>query len=181
MNISLIQSSSNSIASIYILHDFLYNKEYLESLTKLVREETLKSAKDNLENVQATCTDWGRLLEIEEMKSFHVRILHTLNNIYKLRATAPDALVEFTMTSSWGMVHKKGDFSNEHTHVPVAWSGAFYFDVPSKTIMTFPDFQKSLELKSNMLVLFPGTTKHSASEYLGDKERISMAFNIVWQ
>ena len=180
MRISLIQSSPNSIASVYVLHDFLYNKEYLDSLTKLVREETLKSSKDNLANVKATCTDWLRLLEIDEMKSFHVRILDTLNNIYKLRATSPHDPVELKMVSSWGMVHKKGDFSNEHTHVPVAWSGAFYFDVSSATFMNFPDFQTSIELESNMLVLFPGTTKHSVSEYLGDKERISMAFNIVW-
>tara|TARA_R110002012_G_scaffold300278_1_gene500008 strand:+ start:4374 stop:4919 length:546 start_codon:yes stop_codon:yes gene_type:complete len=181
MHISLIQSSPTSIASVYILHNFLYSQEYLQSLTKLVREETLKSSKEKLGNVEALSTDWGRLLEIDGMKGFHLRILHTLSNIYQLRSPTPGTHREFSMTQSWGMIHKKGNLTHEHTHVPMAWSGAFYFDVPSTTVMNLPDFKESLELENNMLVLFPGTTKHGVSEHLGDKERISMAFNIIWK
>ena len=181
MRISLIQSSPNAIGSIYILHDFLYNRAYLNHLKKLVIEAIDKDPRDKLGNVKAKSTSWTKLLEIEEMNGFHIRILHTLINIYHLRTIDPNAYLEFSLESSWGMKHKKGDFTEEHIHVPAAWSGAFYLDVPCDTFMYFADFNESIKLEENMLVLFPGTTKHRVSEHTSEKERISMAFNIAWK
>ena len=181
MNISLIQTSHNAIGSIYICEDFLYNKDYLEFLKKIVYDQTLKSDLENLQNVKAKATDWTKLLKIEEMKNFHIRILHTLQNIYKLRTPTPNHPVTFDMTEAWGMVHKNNDHTTEHIHIPSAWSGAFYFDVPSPTYMNLPDFNESVQLKGNMLILFPGMSKHSVSVHAGEKERISMGFNISWK
>ena len=181
MRISLIQSSSNAIGSIYILHDFLFNKDYLNNLKELVVEAVDKDPRDRSSNVNATSTDWNKLLQIEEMKSFHSHILETLLNIYTLRALNPNSPIKFSLQGSWGMKHKKGDHTVEHDHIPCPWSGAFYFDVPCDTFMYFADFNKEIKLENNMLVLFPGTTKHRVSEHTGEKERISMAFNINWQ
>ena len=180
MRISLIQSSPNAIGSIYILHDFLFNKDYLNNLKQLVVEAINKDPNYELNNVKATSTDWKKLLQIKEMTSFHSHILQTLLNIYSLRALNPNSPIQFSLDSSWGMKHKKGDHTLEHNHIPCAWSGAFYFDVPCDTFMYFADFDKEIKLENNMLVLFPGTTKHRVSEHTVEKERISMAFNINW-
>lgn len=182
MNISLLQSSSNSIGSVYIIHDYLYNKEYLNFL-----KETVSNAVDNKtekrdSNVIAKSTGWRSLLEINEMNNFHMRILDTLKIIYKLRALNPNQKLEFSMHESWGIKHKKGDYTTEHTHIPIPWSGAFYIDVPcDNTYMNFADYNSTVKLQSNMLILFPGITKHGVSEHISDKERISMAFNITWK
>lgn len=178
MNISLIQSSTNSIASVYVLHDYLYNQNYLNSLKEVVSKAVDTNTEQRLSNVHAESTDWYTLLKIEQMKNFHTRIIETLNCIWKLRAPAPEQTINWSFDSSWGMKHKKGDCTIEHIHAPAHWSGAFYFDVPCETYMHFPDFHSKILLQSNMLVLFPGMTKHSVSHHTGDQERISMAFNI---
>ncbi len=180
MRISLIQSSHNAIGSVYILHDYLYNKNYLNRLKELVNKAIEEEPIDKLVNVHAKTTNWDKLLKVEEMKNFHTRILDTLINIYTLRTPTPNTHLKYFLNSSWGMKHKKGDYTIEHHHAPVAWSGAFYFEVPSDTFMTFPDFNQSLQIKENMLIFFPGITKHSVSTHTSDKERISMAFNIDW-
>jgi len=181
LDISIIQTSSNAIGSIFIIHNYLYNEKYLEFLKQTVSSVVDNKNHEGLGNVKAKSTDWHTLLQLDEMKNFHIRVLHTLMCIYKLRSPTPDAPIEFSFMDSWGMKHKKGDLTTEHIHVPYPWSGAFYMDVPCNTYMYFADFNKSIQLQNNMLVLFPGTTKHSVSQHTDDKERISMAFNIAWK
>lgn len=181
MRLKLIQTSSNAIGSVYIFHDFLSNLEYLEKIKKLVLIEIDKEPLNKLANVNATTTDYEKLLQVEELRNFFVKILETLANAYTLRATSPDSGRQFSMYNAWGMKHKKGDFTAEHIHAPSAWSGAFYCEVPSETHMNFPDFLQSYKLETNMLILFPGITKHSVSYHTSEKERISIAFNISWK
>ena len=182
MDISLLQSSSNSIGSVYIIYDYLYNKDYLNFLRETVSDAVDNKPQNRTTNVKAKSTDWRSLLEINEMNNFHMRVLHTLKIIYKLRTLNPTSVVEFSLQESWGMKHKKGDYTAEHTHIPIPWSGAFYIDVPcDNTYMNFADYNSTVKLQSNMLILFPGTTKHGVSRHTSDKERISMAFNITWK
>jgi hypothetical protein len=181
LKLRLIQTSSNAIGSVYIFHDFLSNLEYLEKVKKLVIKEINKEPLENLANVMATTTDYKKLLQVKELRNFFIKILETLSNVYTLRTTAPQDVMEFEMYDAWGMRHKKGDFTLEHIHAPCAWSGAFYCEVPDETHMYFPDFLESYKLEKNMLILFPGITKHSVSEHTSEKERISMAFNISWK
>tara|TARA_R100000278_G_scaffold87119_1_gene66510 strand:+ start:204 stop:749 length:546 start_codon:yes stop_codon:yes gene_type:complete len=181
LDISLIQSSSNAIGSIYIIHNYLYNEKYLDFLKQTVSNAVDNKTHERVSNVKAKSTDWHTLLQLDEMKNFHIRVLQTLMTIYKLRSPTPNAPIEFSFLASWGMKHKKGDLTIEHTHSPVPWSGAFYMDVPCDTYMNFADFNETVQLQNNMLILFPGTTKHSVSQHTSDKERISMAFNIAWK
>ena len=79
---------------------------------------------------------------------------------------------------SWGMKHEEGDYTRDHIHNFCNFSGSFYFEVPTPTLMWFEDYQQQVKLESNMLVLFPGLAKHRVSSHIGDKPRYSMAFNI---
>lgn len=182
MDISLLQSSPSSISSVYIINDYLYNKDYLNFLKETVSNAVDNKPHERNSNVKAKSTNWHSLLEINEMNNFHMRILNTLKIIYKLRAIYPNNNLEFSLLQSWGMKHKKGDYTVEHDHIPAAWSGVFYLDVPcNNTYMNFPDYNSTVKLQSNMLILFPGTTKHGVAQHTSDKERISMAFNIAWK
>lgn len=178
MNIQILQSSPSSIASVYILNNYLYDQNYLNFLKEIVSKAVENNSQERVSNVHSKSTGWYDLLKIEEMKNFHTRILETLVCIFKLRAPAPEASINWSFDASWGMKHKKGDFTTEHIHAPAHWSGAFYFDVPCDTYMNLPDFNATIQLQSNMLVLFPGMIKHSVSEHIGDQERVSMAFNV---
>ncbi len=181
MKLKLIQTSSNAIGSVYIFHDFLSNLEYLEKVKKLVIKEINKEPLQKLDSVMATTTDYEKLLQVKELRNFFIKILETLSNVYTLRAPSPQNIMEFSMCDAWGMIHKKGDFTMEHMHAPGAWSGAFYCEVPDETQMYFADFLKYYKLEKNMLILFPGITKHSVSKQTSEKERISIAFNISWK
>jgi hypothetical protein len=146
MNIELIQSSCSSIASVYVLNNYLYNQNYLNSLKEVVSKAVENNTQERLSNVHAKSTDWHDLLKIEEMKNFHTRILETLICIFKLRAPAPEASMNWSFNGSWGMKHKKGDCTIEHIHAPAPWSGAFYFDVPCETYMNLPDFHSKISV-----------------------------------
>jgi len=179
MILNVIQYNCSAINSVYIYEDFLENLEYLNSLKeKLITHLDKKDNKDYQTNVYAKMTNWTELLNDNDFSFLHEKILRTLNNTLKLRIPTPNESLRYSYTDSWGMVHKEGDFTHDHIHSYNVWSGAFYFDVPHPTRMWFEDFQKDVELKTNMLVLFHGITKHRVPSFTGDKLRYSMGFNI---
>lgn len=177
MKLNVVQSSSAAINSIYIIHDFLDDLSYLKSLEDSLEKYTLKDEMENSTNVKATMTEYEKLLGDEQFNKIHTKILETLAFIFTLRTPHPHEVLSFEMIDSWGMRHRKNNETVNHIHGS-SFSGAFYVRVPSPTVMFFEDYFHSLELENNMLVLFPGFTKHAVEKYLGDIDRISMAFNI---
>tara|TARA_R100001510_G_C7654064_1_gene212651 strand:- start:353 stop:898 length:546 start_codon:yes stop_codon:yes gene_type:complete len=178
MKLDLIQNSSSAISSVYIFKDFLENKNYLEHITQKIEEYTIKYSLDKKPNVEGNMTDWRFLLQDEDFSYLHEKILETLSLVFALRTPHPETNTSFVVLNSWGMRHKQGQKTTNHIHQHVPFSGAFYLKVPSLVHMWFDDFHQGYPLENNMLVLFQGMTKHSVFEHIGDKDRISMAFNI---
>lgn len=178
MKIKLIQSSCNAINSVYIVEDFLDDLEYLNFLSSKIEKYTLEDEMQKSTNVKASMTSWQKLLKDSDFNNIHVKILEILSNIYTLRTPHPDAPITFLYQDSWGMSHQMNDFTVNHIHAPSAFAGGFYFKVPCATEMYFDDYQSSVQLKENMLVLFPALCKHKVSNHTSEVNRISMAFNI---
>jgi hypothetical protein len=177
MRLELIQHSSAAINSVYIFKDFLEDKSYLEHLTKIIETYTEKDEMKNETNVKANMTNYQKLLSDNQFLYLHKKILEILITAYTLRTPHPHEKITFDIIESWGMRHKKGEYTTNHIH-KTTFSGAFYFKVPSPTTMWFEDYHEGCGLEENMLVIFPGFTKHSVFPHTGDKDRISMAFNI---
>lgn len=173
-----IQTSETAINSIYILENFLDDENYLNFLFEKIKNYTTKDEMNRETNVKASMTSWAKLLEDSDFNFLHNKILETLLNIFMLRTPHPNQKYKLGYYDSWGMSHKKGDFTLNHTHTNAVFSGAFYFRVPCFTEMVFDDFQESVELKNNMLLLFPALCKHKVGKHTSKEERISMAFNI---
>ena len=123
-------------------------------------------------------TDWTELLENEHFSKIHMSILETLYNVINLRNPCPNQKMKIEYQDSWGMKHEEGDYTRDHIHNFCNFSGSFYFEVPTPTLMWFEDYQQDIELKDNMLVLFPALCKHRVSRHQGQKPRYSMAFNV---
>jgi len=177
MQLQLIQSSSAAINSIYIIHNFLDDLSFLKTLENRIDNYTKEDEMAQQTNVKATMTTYDKLLNDEEFNKINIKILETLRFIYTLRTPHPEDKLSFSMVDCWGMRHKKNNYTVNHIH-GTTFSGAFYIKVPSPTEIFFEDFFKSVDLKDNMLLLFPGLTKHSVGKHQGDIDRLSMAFNI---
>ena len=120
-------------------------------------------------------------LDDRDFNSLNKKILDMLSFIFKLRTPNPNQPFKLRMMNSWGMCHKKLDRTKNHIHAFADWSGAFYFTVPKKVSMSFPDFNSSVELEKNMLILFQSYTKHGVDTSYCEESRLSMAFNIVME
>ena len=179
MRIEVIQTECSVVNSVYIYHDFLEKEEELVFLTNKVKKYTeTDNSLDYQTNVQAKMTDWKTLLQDQDFTFIHQKILMTLYNTINLRNPNANEKLALSFRDSWGMSHKEGDFTKNHIHSFDVWSGAFYLEVPHETKMWIEDYQTDILLKNNMLILFPGTTKHKVFPHIGDKNRYSMAFNI---
>lgn len=178
MQLQVIQSSSASINSIYIIRDFLDDLSFLKTLENKIDNYTKEDEMAQRTNVKATMTTYEKLLDDKEINKINVKILETLRFIWTLRTPHPEEKLVFTMAECWGMRHKENNYTVNHIH-GLPFSGAFYVRVPSATEMFFNDFFKTVQLKDNMLLLFPGFCKHAVTKHQGDIDRLSMAFNIA--
>ena len=109
----------------------------------------------------------------------------------------------------WANINRKGHANNGHTHPGCLWSGAYYVDSGHEgenyvggefsiedprfpmNVMYIPSLvtrgpdgepqssQHRIKPKSGMMVLFPSWLRHSVRPYLGNKDRISVAFNLM--
>ena len=180
MRLNLIQNNCSAINSIYIYENFLEDVEYLELLkTKIAEYTNRPNELDYKTNVFAKMTDWVHLLKDQDFIKIHQSIAMTLYNTLNLRFPTPNLNIKIQFNDSWGMKHTEGDHTKDHIHSFHHFSGSFYFEVPTITKMWFEDYQQDIELKDNMLVLFPGLCKHRVSTHQGDKPRYSMAFNMT--
>jgi len=176
MKVRILQHSSASLNSVYCFEDFLEDKTYLNYLSEKINEYTKIDEMQRSTNVQASMTSYSKLLEDSEFNLIHQKILQALNMIWTFRSPT-DNEIKMTIVNSWGMKHRKGDFTYPHIH-NIAFSGAFYLKAPGSDFLWFEEYNKLLPLKENMLVLFPGLTKHSVFEHTHEEARLSMAFNI---
>tara|TARA_R100001510_G_C7626490_1_gene186267 strand:+ start:646 stop:1209 length:564 start_codon:yes stop_codon:yes gene_type:complete len=177
MNLDLIQTSCSSINSIYIIRNFLEDEKTLYFYTKQIEKLTYKDEMQRRTNVQASMTAYNALLENPDFEYLHKKIIQTLINIWTLRTPHPFAPLKFEIFNSWAMRHNKGDFTVNHIHM-CNFASAFYLSVPNPVMMKFDDFEKTVELEPNMLLFFPGYTKHSVSENFAQDYRLSMSLNI---
>ena len=178
MKLRLIQTNCSAINSIYVYENFLEDLSYLNILKNKIIEYTKNGELDYKTNVLAKMPGWKKLLEDDDFNRIHQNIIHTLYNIINMRNPTPNEEIAFGYRDSWGMSHGEGDYTKDHIHNFSHFSGSFYFEVPTTTRMWFEDYQEEIELKDNMLVLFPGLTKHRVTAHTGEKQRYSMAFNL---
>ena len=101
--------------------------------------------------------------------------------------------------SAWANVNRRGDFNEVHTHPGATWSGVYYVDrgesnpdaegtaihlydpYPARANIFFPELSTSNLLfkpEPGLMILFPSYVPHAVPPHRGDRERISVAFNV---
>lgn len=103
---------------------------------------------------------------------------------------------------AWANVNQFGDYNKPHTHPESMWSGVYYVrtgavpaDGSSSGMIEFIDPRAAVEMiaipggpftgrfklrpEDGMMLVFPSWLIHFVNPYLGDGERISIAFNAL--
>jgi len=110
--------------------------------------------------------------------------------------------IQFYIIYSWAMKHIKNDKSHKHFHENSLISGVIYFKIPKNsgnitfykkdsTINEisplirlnysewglFNSYKWNLDLKENMIILFPSSLEHSTEKNNSDEERYCISFD----
>ena len=84
----------------------------------------------------------------------------------------------FEINNAWSAIYKKGHYANMHRHFPHHFSFVYYLKSNGKTPLIFNDINFILNVKDDMLVVFPSNLNHSVPPHKEDKDRICIAGNI---
>lgn len=104
---------------------------------------------------------------------------------------------------AWANVSRRGNYHRVHNHPNSSWSGVYYVDAggtaphPLSGVLELCDPRPFTEMvntpgdpygkraifqaEAGTMVLFPSWLYHFVNPFQGDGERISIAFNVLWQ
>lgn len=162
-----------------------------KEIERITRESP--DARKRTTNVKAKMTKWN-MLEHKPFKILSNKVEKTIQDFFH-ENTSLD--IETFMTTCWGSIYQKGDYSEIHAHVPALYSWVYYVDVdddaaplhfPRKILGQLPEGlgyrDKTSDSgfyytpKSGTGVIFPGWFEHQVPEHTGEKERIIVVGNV---
>ena len=162
-----------------------------KEIERITRESP--DARKGTTNVKAKMTKWN-MLEHIPFKIISNKVQKTIEDFYH-ENTSLD--LETFMTTCWGSIYGKGDYSELHAHVPALYSWVYYVDVddnaaplhfPRKVLGKLPDNLGSRDdqedsgfyykPKSGTGIIFPGWFEHQVPPHTGEKERIIVVGNV---
>lgn len=173
-----------------------------EDLKHLVLARAMESAGDSKSNVggwhsQEDLLTWGG----EAIATLQSWIITAFQDVTRAMTGGEvyDGLLEL---NAWANVNRTGDYNSLHTHPACAWSGVYYVDIGSKApedrprsgALEFMDPRAGADMiavpgagfgaaklirpSNGEMIMFPSWLNHSVHPYWGQRERISIAFNI---
>lgn len=128
--------------------------------------------------VNCKMTHWNLLSDIE-FKELKEWIKDTINRYVRTLYSYTDDL---EIKESWGLIYKKNDFANSHTHFPYLFSFVYFLDTnfdhpPLVFDKIFPEL---IQIKSGEgnLVIFPSYVHHFVPKNDSNSERITISGNL---
>lgn len=180
------------------LENFLRNQP-IRGIDKIENDDRLLHNRLNY----GVVSDNSRMLRTKECYELRTFILEAAT------AMARDVLnldIQMEDTISWVSIKRKGEHHTTHTHPNSVLSGVYYFDSnvgrtpisfvkergvtnsfemrPKKiysnsTNSTFSDTDVQLHIEQGNIALFPSYLRHNVVTNMDDKNRYSLAFNLV--
>ena len=140
-------------------------------------------------NVKAHMTKW----DMTEHKSFKIISDKVEKTIHEYNHENTDLKIQTHMTTCWGSLYKRGDYSEIHAHVPALYSWVYYVKVEDDAAplhfvnKVVGDEDKGDDVndsglfyqpKNGVGVIFPGYLNHRVPEHKSDSERIIVVGNV---
>ena len=151
---------------IFITGGFDLDPQYLKQRI----EEGVKESNLNYKsNVVGKHTEWKFF---NKDRHFITLLLQLIDHIEHLNIE----LERFTLTDSWGLIEKFGDYTKKHHHLPSYLSGVLYLHDHSQKLY-FPDIKQEITPTTGRFVLFSSFLNHYTKRNLEDKEKYAISFN----
>ena len=87
---------------------------------------------------------------------------------------------QYKVSTSWGLIYGKGQFTNSHTHWPDTWSWTYCVsgcEQCSPLVFTHANYRVTPTVST--MTIFPGWLHHEVPIHTCDHERIMIAGNLV--
>ena len=168
-------------------HDIIFHANL--TLAPTIKNTIIKTIKDGGDkqnrgsNVKACMTDWNMQAEpgFAELEKEIAGIINYLPTLppYRMINNVGTSTEHMIITSMWGMLYKKNDYTKVHHHWPAVYSGVFYLEIPKDYAGTlfFPDLEHHIEPIKGQLVVFSGSTRHGVETIKSNGERLAVSFN----
>jgi len=127
-------------------------------------------------NVKALMTDWL----MTDHKCFKHISDHVEKYIQDWHREKTDLNLTTHMTTCWGSIYNKGDYSEPHAHVPALYSWVYYVKVSENSaplrFLSDPSF--TFKPQSGDGIIFPGWLAHDVPVHDVDEDRIIVVGNV---
>ena len=162
-----------------------------KEIERIIRESP--DARKGATNVKAKMTKWN-MIEHIPFKIISNKVQKTIEDFFHEYS---DIDLETFMTTCWGSIYEKGNYSELHAHFPALFSWVYYVDVdddaaplhfPRKVLGKLPENFGSRDHydnsglyykpKSGTGVIFPGWFEHQVPPHTGEEERIIVVGNV---
>ena len=204
-DVDIRQSLSMVFATPLVVHDWPGSESHNAELQKLVLGKEAEDVKNGI--TRSNAGGWqsaGNLITWKErcVETFRQRIEKLVTNLLQelIRDEGKDRSFRL-LIDSWANINRRGDYNVVHTHPNCMWSGVYYVtpgkpdpDVPYGGLLelldpreaanyiqvpnTVLDARHFFENKPGRMLLWPSWVKHMVHPYVGEGERISIAFNV---
>ena len=132
---------------------------------------------NNATNVKASMTSY----EIWKDSPKFIRILDNILRIAD-KYLIEDPRYENVMTAAWGAIYKEGHYTLPHEHDPAVYSWVYYLKVDEySSPLVFGNNELILNVKDDLLVIFPGNVTHMVPKQVGGGDRLVLAGNTSWK
>ena len=163
-----------------------------QGIERIIKESD--DARKRTTNVKAKMTKWN-MLDHKPFKIVSDKVQSVIEDYHHQNS---DLDLETFMTTCWGSIYGKGDYSELHAHVPAMYSWVYYVKVddnaaplhfPRKLLgpvqdQSFgwkdetPDSGLYYRPKSGTGIIFPGWLQHQVPKHDNDNERIIVVGNV---
>ena len=171
-----VKSYSDVCIGEYPLH-----KQLKDELVPLLEKYPDKQGRQT--NVIATMTEWDWNPENVRLKRLKNNIIEFINyncNNQEVRSVEDTIPVKYFVNDLWGNIYRKGDYTNEHKHLPNIFS--FVYFLKSKwyhSPLVFSDSGEKIRPTEGTFVIFPSHLKHLVPKHRYRETRITLSGNIL--
>ena len=188
-----------------VVHDRPNSESLNNELQELVLGKEADDVKNGI--TRSNAGGWqsaGNLITWKErcIETFRQRIEKLVTNLLQdlIRDEGKNRSFRL-LIDSWANINRRGDYNVVHTHPNCMWSGVYYVtpgkpdpDVPYGGLLELLDPREAhnyiqvtntvldachfFENKPGRMLLWPSWVKHMVHPYVGEGERISIAFNV---
>ena len=157
----------------------------VEDLNKIL-EEDIRTAGDSLgmRNPSAQClmTRWDMHKQSKAFRMLGNAAIGLAQLLPLATRTNEDGTqnpVNYKVSTSWGLIYGKGQFTNSHTHWPDTWSWTYCVSACEDcSPLVFSHANHRITPEPSQMIIFPGWLHHEVPIHTCDHERIMIAGNL---